>query len=138
MLCLILGHLNRINGQTNSVCISLHGSQACQNFSQASVSTSLNAEFPFLEFVSTVQDFDAQFLQFIQQSYTKLFPPFAELTTRKKYQETMQCQGIDLMNTSYLYARFTQTVLCAQMVQESIQPCGLSQQDAYAPLSEND
>jgi len=50
---------------------------------------------------------------------------------RKKYQETMDCQGINLMNTSDLYARFTQTVLCAQMVQESIQPCGLSQQDAY-------
>jgi hypothetical protein len=43
----------------------------------------------------------------------------------------MECQGINLMNTSYLYARFTQTVLCAQMVQESIGPCGLSQQDAY-------
>jgi hypothetical protein len=43
----------------------------------------------------------------------------------------MECQGINLMNTSYLYARFTQTVLCAQMVQESIGPCGLNQQDAY-------
>ena len=47
----------------------------------------------------------------------------------------MECQGINLMNTSYLYARFTQTVLCAQMVQESIAPCGLNQQDAYdSPL----
>lgn len=53
---------------------------------------------------------------------------------RKKYQETMDCQGINLMNTSYLYAQFTQTVLCAQMVQESIGPCGLSQQDAYLSL----
>ena len=43
----------------------------------------------------------------------------------------MDCQGINLANTSYLYARFTQTVLCGQMVQESIQPCQLSPNDAY-------
>jgi hypothetical protein len=43
----------------------------------------------------------------------------------------MDCEGINLSNTSDLYARFTQTVLCGQMVQESIQPCGLTQAESY-------
>jgi hypothetical protein len=61
---------------TNSTCISLQGSHTCQNFSQASVSTSLSNDFPFLTFVSTVQEFDAQFLQFIQQGYAQLILDF--------------------------------------------------------------
>jgi len=56
---------------TSSTCISLKGSQTCQNFSQASVSTSLSTDFPFLTFVSSVQEFDTQFLQFIQQGYAQ-------------------------------------------------------------------
>jgi hypothetical protein len=44
----------------------------------------------------------------------------------------MQCQNVNLTNTNDYYARFTETVLCAQMVQESIQACGLSQEDAYS------
>jgi hypothetical protein len=51
--------------------------------------------------------------------------------SRKKYQETLECQGINLANTTYLYARFTTTVLCGQMVQESISPCGLTQAQSY-------
>ena len=46
----------------------------------------------------------------------------------------MDCTGVNLANTSYLYARFTTTVLCAQMVQESIEPCQLSQADAYGSV----
>lgn len=59
---------------TNSTCISLQGSQTCKSFSQASVSTSLNNDFPFLQFVSSVQEFDTQFLQFIQQGYAQSVP----------------------------------------------------------------
>src|SRR5436305_183849 len=57
--------------QSNPSCISLENSKTCQNFSRASISTSLTTDFPFLEFVSSVQDFDTQFLSFIQTQYTK-------------------------------------------------------------------
>jgi hypothetical protein len=43
----------------------------------------------------------------------------------------MDCEGVNLANTSYLYARFTQTVLCGQMIQESIQDCNLSEAESY-------
>lgn len=43
----------------------------------------------------------------------------------------MGCTGIDLANTSFLYAQFTTTVLCGQMIQESITPCGLSPANSY-------
>jgi len=132
---LLLQLANFVLAQTNYTCIPLARSQKCPNFSGASVSTSLIADFPFLQFVSTVEEFDAAFKTFIQQDYTKYHEPSYSVPKlhRKKYQEVMQCQGINLSNTTYLYARFTETVLCAQMVQESIQACSLSPQDSYVP-----
>ena len=73
-LLTLLRLANVASGQTNSTCISLHGSRTCQNFSSASVSTSLTTDFPFLQFVSTVEEFDTQFATFIQQEYT-MYPP---------------------------------------------------------------
>ena len=58
-----------------------------------------------------------------------------EANNRKKYVDLLQCQGLNLANTSFYYARFTQTVLCAQIVQESIAPCGLSSADAYVSVN---
>jgi hypothetical protein len=116
----------------NATCIPLKGSQTCQNFSSASISTSLTTDFPFLEFVSTVKEFDTLFMNFIQQAYAKYIECVERgITSRKKYEDLFQCQGLNLANTTFYYARFTQTVLCAQMVQQSIQPCGLSTADSY-------
>ena len=55
----------------NATCISLKNSQMCQNFSSASISTGLTTDFPFLQFVSTVEQFDAQFATYITQDYAK-------------------------------------------------------------------
>lgn len=68
---LVLGFTSVKAQTTNATCIPLQGSQTCQNFSQASVSTTLSTDFPFLQFVSSVQEFDSQFLQFIQQGYAQ-------------------------------------------------------------------
>jgi hypothetical protein len=61
---------NVVSAQTNSTCISLKNSKTCPDFSSASVSTSLTADFPFLEFISTVEQFDTQFTTYIQQQYS--------------------------------------------------------------------
>jgi hypothetical protein len=124
---------NVVSAQNNATCISLKNSQTCRNFSDASISTSLTADFPFLQFVSTVAEFDTQFMAYIKQDYAKSPPTNMTLMGRKKYQDTMQCSGLNLANTSFLYSRFTTTVLCGQMIQESITPCGLSQANAYIP-----
>lgn len=71
LLLTAFGLTNVVSAQTNATCISLQGSRTCQNFSSASVSTSLTADFPFLEFVSSVEEFDAEFTTFIQTEYTK-------------------------------------------------------------------
>jgi len=55
----------------NATCISLQGSKLCPNFSSASISTSLTADFPFLQYVSNVQEFDTQFATFIKTDYAK-------------------------------------------------------------------
>jgi len=71
---LLLSLFSSASGQSttnNATCIPLKGSQTCQNFSSASISTSLTTDFPFLEFVSTVKEFDTLFMNFIQQAYAK-------------------------------------------------------------------
>lgn len=47
-----------------------------------------------------------------------------------RYQNLLGCGGIDLTNTTDLYARFTTTVICNAIVQNSISPCGLSSADS--------
>ena len=74
-LLTLLPLANVASGQTNFTCISLHGSRTCQSFSSASISTSLITDFPFLAYVSTVEEFDTQFTTFIQQQYAMYPPP---------------------------------------------------------------
>ena len=63
------GYNNVVNAQGNATCIPLSGSKTCSNFTSASVSTSLTSDFPFLQYVSNVEDFDTQFTNFIATSY---------------------------------------------------------------------
>jgi hypothetical protein len=70
-LFILLRLASFVSAQGNATCVSLQNSKTCQNFSSASVSTSLTTDFPFLQFVQTVQDFDKLFTTYIQQDYAK-------------------------------------------------------------------
>jgi hypothetical protein len=54
----------------------------------------------------------------------------ATLLTVYRYENVFGCSGIDLADTDELYARFTTTVLCNAIVQNSIADCGLSEEDS--------
>jgi hypothetical protein len=60
-----------VSAQGNATCLSLQHSTMCSNFSTASISTGLTTDFPFLQFVQTVEDFDKLFTTYIQQDYAK-------------------------------------------------------------------
>lgn len=47
-----------------------------------------------------------------------------------RYVDDLGCQGADLNRTSDYYARYTTTVLCNGIVQDSKKDCGLSDQQA--------
>ncbi|KAF2018609.1 hypothetical protein BU24DRAFT_100685 [Aaosphaeria arxii CBS 175.79] len=100
-------------------CISLDGTTTCPAFNKASISTGLSNLFPFLSFVSDIQSFDNQFRQYIATDYA-----------RNKYQQLIGCSGVNLTNTTEIYARYTTTVLCNSLVQNSVQSCSLSQENS--------
>ena len=50
-----------------------------------------------------------------------------------RYQRLLGCGNVNLTNTTNLYARYTTSVICNAIVQNSIRPCGLSSADS-APL----
>lgn len=98
-------------------CISLSGSTQCPAFQSASISTdsTLIGFFPFLQFVSNVASFDEQLSAYVSTSYVQ-----------EKYQNLLGCGNINLTNTTNLYARFTTTVICNAIIQNSRTPCNLS------------
>ncbi|KAK0715883.1 hypothetical protein B0H67DRAFT_554314 [Lasiosphaeris hirsuta] len=100
-----------------AACIPLQGSKACSAFQASSISTDsfLVGLFPFLQFVSDAETFDARLQLFVQTNYIQ-----------EKYQTLLGCGGISLTNTSDLYARFTTTVICNAIIQNSIDKCGLT------------
>lgn len=59
------------------------------------------------------------------------------MLTVLRYQSLFGCKDLNLSNTSDLYARFTTTVLCNAVVQNSIEPCGLSEKQSR-PLCADD
>lgn len=50
--------------------------------------------------------------------------------TFSRYSILLGCAGIDFTNTSDIYARFTTTVICNAIIQNSIQPCKLAAADS--------
>ncbi|KAI9053084.1 hypothetical protein LZ554_003353 [Drepanopeziza brunnea f. sp. 'monogermtubi'] len=108
-------------------CISLAGSTQCPAFTSASISTdsSLVGLFPFLQFVSSTSNFDEQLSAYVSTSYVQ-----------QKYQTLLGCRNINLTNTTNLYARFTTSVICNAIIQNSITACGLSS-SAARPLCAN-
>ncbi|KAK1750971.1 hypothetical protein QBC47DRAFT_89999 [Echria macrotheca] len=100
-----------------AACIPLRGSKACNAFQSASVSTDpfVVGLFPFLQFVSDVKSFDDRLQLHVQTNYVQ-----------EKYQTLLGCGGISLTNTSDLYARYTTTVICNAIIQNSIDSCKLA------------
>ena len=43
-----------------------------------------------------------------------------------RYEQLLGCDNVNLTNTTTLYARYTTSVICNAIVQNSIQPCSLS------------
>ncbi|OWP06441.1 hypothetical protein B2J93_9214 [Marssonina coronariae] len=124
---LLLSALTTIPGAMAQSCISLSGSTQCPAFTSASVSTdsTLVGLFPFLRSVTSTSTFDDQLSAHVSTSYVE-----------QKYQTLLGCGNVNLTNTTNLYARFTTSVICNALIQNSITPCGLSA-DASRPVCAN-
>ncbi|OAR05764.1 hypothetical protein LLEC1_06983 [Akanthomyces lecanii] len=98
-------------------CVPLKGSKVCPAFDAASVSTdkSVLGTYPFLQYVSDVASFDKQLNSYIQTDYVQ-----------SRFEGRFGCGGVDLRNSSNMYARWTTTVVCSSLVQMSVAPCSLS------------
>lgn len=131
-------------------CISLSGSTQCPGFNSSSISTSpeltaqlyvfhslrklsaLTYRSPFLAFVSNTQQFDDRLKVYTTSNYVQL--KYVELLSLSRtstylcsrYQQLLGCSNINLKNTTNLYARYTTSVICNSIVQNSIKPCSLS------------
>ena len=93
--------------------------------------TGLTHGSPFLQFVSNADDFDRRLSQYITSDYVQL--KWVTLIGRNtpyscfyRYQQLLGCNNVNLTNTTSLYARYTTSVICNAIVQNSIQPCSLS------------
>ncbi|KAF8545242.1 hypothetical protein BDD12DRAFT_722282 [Trichophaea hybrida] len=98
-------------------CIPLNNSSTCSAFKQSKISTSsaLTSQYPFLEFVSNSTDFDTKFAEYITEEYVTF-----------KYRSLFGCGNVTLPDTTGFYARFTKTVLCSRMIQDSRSDCGMT------------
>jgi hypothetical protein len=107
--------------QASGECISLEGSTACSAFQSASISTSkpLTDLFSFLRFVTDRGSFDEQISSYVRTAYLQ-----------EKFQDRFQCGNVNFNSSDELYPRFTTSVLCNAIVQNSVDICGLSTQDA--------
>ncbi|KAL2062800.1 hypothetical protein VTL71DRAFT_5872 [Oculimacula yallundae] len=98
-------------------CVSLAQSTTCSAFNQSSVSTDsfMVGLYPFLEGVTNSASFDRNLTAYLQEGYINL-----------KYETLFGCSGVNTSNATNLYARFTTTVICNGVVQNSIARCGLT------------
>ncbi|KAF4219593.1 hypothetical protein CNMCM8980_004368 [Aspergillus fumigatiaffinis] len=102
-------------------CISLSGSTQCPAFNGSSISTSssLYTDFPFMQYVSNLDDFDRELSNYVNGSYVK-----------QKYIDYLGCQGVNLTRTNNYYARYTTSAICSGLVQSSKTYCNLSDQQS--------
>ncbi|KAF2164877.1 hypothetical protein M409DRAFT_24782 [Zasmidium cellare ATCC 36951] len=105
-------------------CIPLTDSTECPSFSAASITTdnTVASLFPFLYDVTDTASFDSSLRDYIARNYTQ-----------RQYQELLGCSNVNLNNTTDFYARYTTSVLCNTVVQNSVSYCGLTG-DATRPL----
>ncbi|ETN45060.1 uncharacterized protein HMPREF1541_09936 [Cyphellophora europaea CBS 101466] len=102
-------------------CVSLSGSSQCAGFDSSSVSTTGQVQdfFPFLSFVSNVEEFDRELARYVSQGYVS-----------SKYVNLFGCDNINLSNTTDYYARYTTTFLCNAIIQNSRDACSLTDETA--------
>ncbi|KAE8348781.1 hypothetical protein BDV28DRAFT_77929 [Aspergillus coremiiformis] len=100
-----------------ATCISLKGSTRCPAWNTSSISTSsrLYTDFPFMQNVTDVAQFDQELSAYVKGSYI-----------RQKYVNFLGCQGANLTDTDGFYARYTTSTLCSGLVQSSKKDCVLS------------
>ncbi|GAB7338880.1 hypothetical protein MBLNU457_5564t2 [Dothideomycetes sp. NU457] len=98
-------------------CISLAQSTQCPAFNASSISTdsTLTGLFPFLSSVTDTASFDTQIQSYISGAFAQ-----------QRYQQLIGCSSFTASNTTDYYARYTTSVLCNAIVQNSITPCQLS------------
>ncbi|KAI1148710.1 hypothetical protein F4825DRAFT_464672 [Nemania diffusa] len=108
-------------------CIPLTGSTTCPAFSSASVSTNKTVTdlFNFLTVVTDVDTFDSQLKQYVVGAWRQ-----------RQYQSLFQCGAVNLSDDD-LYARFTTSVICNGIVQNSISFCDMPT-EAKRPLCVSD
>ncbi|RMZ76835.1 hypothetical protein DV738_g4751, partial [Chaetothyriales sp. CBS 135597] len=96
-------------------CISLAQSKACSAFNSSSISvdSTLVGFFPFLAYVSNVDEFDQELESYVTQAYVS-----------SKYVDLFGCDNVDLSNTTSYYARYTRSFICNSIVQNSRESCG--------------
>ncbi|PQE23914.1 SH3 domain-containing protein [Rutstroemia sp. NJR-2017a WRK4] len=119
-------------------CVSLRGSTQCPAFTSSSVDTTLTGLFPFLSYVSDRATFDTQLSAYVQTSYvqSKYVSVYIIYTWRRcltricRYQQLLGCENINLTNTTNLYARYTTTVICNSIIQNSKSSCNLTDSEA--------
>ncbi|KAI1113434.1 hypothetical protein F5Y14DRAFT_209811 [Nemania sp. NC0429] len=113
--------------QEQPACIQLTGSTTCAAFDTAYVSTNKNVTdlFGFLKVVKDVHSFDSQLSQYISGEWRQ-----------RQYQTLLGCGPVDLSKDD-LYARFTMSVLCNGIIQNSIPYCKMSD-EAKRPLCASD
>ncbi|KAG4306419.1 hypothetical protein PORY_000407 [Pneumocystis oryctolagi] len=116
---ILIGGIAAFFSKVFGKCISLSGSTSCPSFNTSLISTSINNTFPFLSSVSTTKDFDRKFESYIRENYTI-----------GKYGNYYKCLTENILNIDDFYARYTRTVLCASIVQESIIACNLTAADS--------
>ncbi|EMR09196.1 hypothetical protein PNEG_02533 [Pneumocystis murina B123] len=112
---IFIGGIAALISKVFGKCISLSGSKSCPSFNTSSISTIANNTFPFLSLVNNVNEFDEQLESYIINYYTK-----------NKYGNFYGCSMEDISDTNKFYARFTKTILCASVIQESIVACNLT------------
>ncbi|KAF2145587.1 uncharacterized protein K452DRAFT_295193 [Aplosporella prunicola CBS 121167] len=105
-------------------CVSLATSTQCSAFNASSISTdsTLTGLFPFLADVSDTASFDQHLEDYVSGSFVQ-----------QRYENLLGCTNINLDNTTDVYARYTTSVLCNAIVQNSIDACNLTS-DASKPL----
>ncbi|KAF2152339.1 hypothetical protein K461DRAFT_327882 [Myriangium duriaei CBS 260.36] len=105
-------------------CISLRDSTQCPAFNASSISTSSDniARFSFLSSVTDTASFDSQLQAYIAGSFIQ-----------QRFQQLIGCSGFNSSDPTEYYARYTTSVLCNSIIQNSIDQCSLTGQ-ATAPL----
>ncbi|PNS18352.1 hypothetical protein CAC42_6169 [Sphaceloma murrayae] len=102
-------------------CISLSQSSQCPAFNASSISTDAFTVglFPFLSTVTDTASFDREIQSYISGTFIQL-----------RFQQLIGCGNFDAQNPTAYYARYTTSVLCNAIVQNSINGCGLSGRSA--------